>query len=376
MKVLMRKKNVVLSVLNGSLVDLPSPSSLSYLWNFGSLLGIFLMMQILTGLFLGMHFSSDVSISFSSVVHICRDVNNGWFIRILHSNGASMFFMLLYIHMGRGIYYGSYRFKNTWFSGALIFLISMAVAFLGYVLPWGQMSFWAATVITNLVSVIPYVGVSVVEWLWGGFAVGNPTLTRFFVFHFVLPFVILFMVILHLLFLHETGSNNSLGLSSNMDSVEFHPYYSFKDLYGFVLAILLLLLNCLLIPYIFMDSENFIPSNPLVTPIHIQPEWYFLFAYAILRSVPNKIGGVVALLMSVMVLFLFPLVLNHRVRSVMYYPSVKFLYWVMVFNWFLLMWIGACVVEEPFFSIGQVCSINYFVIFFLMVFGNYLQDKF
>nr|QII41611.1 cytochrome b [Argyroneta aquatica] len=357
-----RKSNNIVSIINGSLIDLPSPSSLSYFWNFGSLLGIFLFSQILSGLFLSFHFSGDASISFYSIIYMTRDVNYGWLLRVLHANGASMFFLLMYIHIGRGLYYGSYRNLKVWLSGVTLLLLSMATAFLGYVLPWGQMSFWAATVITNLLSAIPYIGTVLVEWIWGGFAVGNPTLIRFFAFHFVLPFIVLFMVLLHLLFLHELGSGNPLGLSGN-DKLVFHPYYSVSDIYGLVMFFLGFMLVCLLFPYIFMDVENFIQSNPLITPTHIQPEWYFLFAYTILRSVPSKIGGVVALMMSVIVLYFLPLILVHRFKSSFFYIVLKNLFWVFVVNWILLTWIGACEVEVPYSNLGVIFSLVYFIMY-------------
>nr|YP_026102.1 cytochrome b [Habronattus oregonensis]AAT02491.1 cytochrome b [Habronattus oregonensis] len=361
----LRKEDKLLKIASNSLVDLPSPSSLSYFWNFGSLLGVFLMVQILSGLFLAFHFSGDVNLSFDSIIHVMRDVNYGWMLRIVHANGASMFFLLMYIHVGRGLYYGSYRFNKTWLSGVTILLLSMATAFLGYVLPWGQMSFWAATVITNLLSAIPYVGVMMVEWIWGGFAVGNPTLTRFFAFHFILPFIILFMVILHLFFLHETGSNNPVGVSSDCDSVSFHPYYSVKDIYGFSVFFIFFMMICMMSPYIFMDVENFISSDPLVTPVHIQPEWYFLFAYTILRSIPSKIGGVIALVMSVMILYTLPFYLDHKFRSTYFYHLMKYIFWIFVVNWLLLTWIGACVVEMPYMFMGMVFSFIYFMMFFV-----------
>nr|YP_009072500.1 cytochrome b [Oxyopes sertatus]AIP86904.1 cytochrome b [Oxyopes sertatus] len=361
----LRKENKLLMIMNNSLVDLPSPSSLSYFWNFGSLLGVFLMVQILSGLFLSFHFSGDVNLSFFSIIHMMRDVNYGWLLRAIHANGASMFFLLMYIHIGRGLYYGSYRFEKVWLSGVSILLLSMATAFLGYVLPWGQMSFWAATVITNLLSAIPYVGVLLVEWIWGGFSVGNPTLTRFFAFHFILPFVILFFVILHLFFLHEKGSSNPLGLMGSSDKIMFHPYYVFKDIFGFSFFFMFFMVICLLYPYIFMDVENFISSNPLVTPVHIQPEWYFLFAYTILRSVPSKIGGVVALVMSVLVLYFLPFFLKHRFRSTFFYFLMKFLFWIFFVNWVLLTWIGACVVEIPYMTLGMIFSVIYYMMYIM-----------
>nr|YP_009562244.1 cytochrome b [Cheliceroides longipalpis]QAU56490.1 cytochrome b [Cheliceroides longipalpis] len=372
----LRKDDKLMKIISNSLVDLPSPSSLSYFWNFGSLLGIFLGVQILSGLFLSFHFSGEVNLSFDSIIHMMRDMNYGWLLRVIHANGASMFFLLMYIHMGRGMYYSSYRYKKTWLSGVTIFLLAMATAFLGYVLPWGQMSFWAATVITNLLSAIPYIGTLMVEWVWGGFAVGNPTLIRFFAFHFILPFIIMFMVILHLFFLHETGSSNSIGMMSDCDKVYFHPYYSIKDMYGFGLFFMFFMLICMMMPYIFMDVENFISSDPLVTPVHIQPEWYFLFAYTILRSVPSKIGGVVALLMSVIILYFFPLLLNQKFRSSYFYNIIKYMFWIFVVNWLLLTWIGACVVEIPFSILGMLFSINYFLIFIVIWMFYEIQDLF
>lgn len=370
----LRKKDNLINIIRNSLVDLPSPSSLRYFWNFGSLLGIFLIVQILSGLFLSFHFRGNVFLSFDSIIHIMRDVNFGWLLRVIHANGARIFFLLIYIHVGRGLYYGSYRFRRTWLRGTTILLLSIATAFLGYVLPWGQISFWAATVITNLLSTIPYIGVIIVEWIWGGFAVGNPTLTRFFAFHFILPFVILFIVILHLLFLHETGSSNPIGVRRNCDKVFFHPYFIIKDVYGFSLFFIFFMIICIFRPYIFMDVENFISSDPLVTPVHIQPEWYFLFAYTILRSIPRKIGGVVALIISVIVLYFIPFFLNHKFRRTFFYHIIKYLFWIFVINWLLLTWIGACVVELPYIAIGIVFSFIYFVIFVLFWLIYIFQD--
>lgn len=366
----------MISIISGSLVDLPSPARLRYFWNFGSLLGVFLGIQILSGLFLAFHFRGDVNLSFDSVIHIIRDVNYGWFLRVIHANGARIFFLLMYIHIGRGLYYGSYRFEKTWLRGVTILLLSMAAAFLGYVLPWGQISFWAATVITNLLSAVPYVGVIIVEWVWGGFAVGNPTLTRFFAFHFILPFVILFMVILHLFFLHETGSGNPTGIGRDCDRVSFHPYYRIKDIYGFGIFFIFFIMICIMSPYIFMDVENFISSDPLVTPVHIQPEWYFLFAYTILRSIPSKIGGVVALVISVVVLYFIPFFLNHKFRRNNFYNIMKYLFWIFVVNWLLLTWIGACVVEIPYRGLGMIFSFIYFIIFLIFWVIYKVQDLF
>nr|ACA62667.1 cytochrome b [Calisoga longitarsis] len=374
MKEVIRSSDMVLNMMSDFLIDLPLPSSISYAWNFGSLLGLYLVVQIVTGLFLSLHFSGEVLVSFSSVIHIMRDVNSGWFIRVVHSNGASMFFLFLYLHVGRGIYYGSYVFMKVWMSGVSILLLSMATAFLGYVLPWGQMSFWAATVITNLLSAIPYVGVTLVEWVWGGFAVSNPTLIRFFSFHFILPFVILVVVVGHLVFLHETGSSNPVGGDVVEDSIPFHPMFSFSDIVGMIMAIFVLIIVSLLYPYVFMDGENFIPSNPLVTPVHIQPEWYFLFAYTILRSNASKMGGVVALFMSVFILYFFPLVYKKVLQSSSYYVIGSVVYWILVVTWVLLTWIGAREVEEPFSMLGGLLSVMYFFLFFVLWLVYKVQD--
>nr|YP_010041669.1 cytochrome b [Scincella reevesii]QPB14677.1 cytochrome b [Scincella reevesii] len=363
----LRKTHPVLKIVNNSFIDLPSPSNISAWWNFGSLLGICLIMQVLTGLFLAMHYTADISSAFSSVAHICRDVQYGWLIRNLHANGASMFFICIYLHIGRGLYYGSYMYKETWNIGVVLLLLVMATAFVGYVLPWGQMSFWGATVITNLLSAIPYIGLNLVEWIWGGFSVDNATLTRFFTFHFLLPFVIMGASMLHLLFLHETGSNNPTGLSSNTDKIPFHPYYSYKDLLGGTLFILLLLLLALFSPNLLGDPDNFTPANPLVTPPHIKPEWYFLFAYAILRSIPNKLGGVLALLFSILILILVPMLHTSKQRGNMFRPITQALFWTLVSNIIILTWIGGQPVEHPFIIIGQIASTTYFIIFLIFM---------
>nr|AIG53351.1 cytochrome b [Ctenotus schomburgkii] len=363
----LRKTHPILKIVNNSFIDLPSPSNISAWWNFGSLLGLCLILQVLTGLFLAMHYTADISSAFSSVAHICRDVQYGWLIRNLHANGASMFFICLYLHIGRGLYYGSYMFKETWNIGVILLLLVMATAFVGYVLPWGQMSFWGATVITNLLSAIPYIGTSLVEWIWGGFSVDNATLTRFFTFHFLLPFAIMGASMLHLLFLHETGSNNPIGLASNTDKIPFHPYYSYKDLLGATLFILLLLSLALFSPNLLGDPENFTPANPLVTPPHIKPEWYFLFAYAILRSIPNKLGGVLALLFSILILMLAPMLHTSKQRGNAFRPFSQILFWTLVSNIIILTWIGGQPVEDPFIIIGQIASTTYFIIFLILM---------
>nr|YP_010564778.1 cytochrome b [Volucella trifasciata]UZA61181.1 cytochrome b [Volucella trifasciata] len=361
----MRINHPMLKIANNALVDLPSPINISSWWNFGSLLGICLMIQILTGLFLAMHYTADIEMAFNSVNHICRNVNNGWLLRTLHANGASFFFICIYLHVGRGMYYGSYLFTLTWLSGTIILFLVMATAFMGYVLPWGQMSFWGATVITNLLSAIPYLGTDLVQWIWGGFAVDNATLTRFFTFHFILPFIVLAMVMIHLLFLHQTGSNNPMGLNSNLDKIPFHPYFSYKDITGFLVMMMLLTILTLWNPYMLGDPDNFIPANPLVTPIHIQPEWYFLFAYAILRSIPNKLGGVIALVMSIAILMIMPFYNLSKFRGIEFYPINQVLFWFMVMIVILLTWIGARPVEDPYIIIGQILTIIYFMYYMI-----------
>nr|YP_009294827.1 cytochrome b [Parapoynx crisonalis]AMT85324.1 cytochrome b [Parapoynx crisonalis] len=355
-----RKTHPLIKIINGSLIDLPSPSNISSLWNFGSLLALCLIIQIMTGLFLTMYYTANIELAFYSVNYINRNVNYGWMIRTLHANGASFFFICIYIHIGRGIYYESFNLKYTWMVGVLILFLLMATAFMGYVLPWGQMSFWGATVITNLLSAIPYLGNMLVNWIWGGFAIDNATLTRFYTFHFILPFIILMMTMIHLLFLHQTGSNNPLGINSNLDKIPFHPFFTYKDLIGFILILFMLILITLANPYLLGDPDNFIPANPLVTPIHIQPEWYFLFAYAILRSIPNKLGGVIALVMSIMILMILPLTFNKNMQGIQFYPINQLMFWIMFFTVILLTWIGARPVENPYIITGQILTIIYF----------------
>nr|YP_009935555.1 cytochrome b [Prosopocoilus astacoides]QNS37134.1 cytochrome b [Prosopocoilus astacoides]UTM10025.1 cytochrome b [Prosopocoilus astacoides castaneus] len=375
MKTPFRKISPVTKIINNALIDLPSPSNISAWWNFGSLLGLCLGIQIITGIFLSMHYTANIDMAFNSVIHISRDVNYGWLLRTIHANGASFFFICLYLHVGRGLYYGSYTLELTWTVGVLILFCVMAAAFLGYVLPWGQMSFWGATVITNLLSAIPYLGTTIVQWLWGGFAVDNATLTRFFALHFLLPFIVLALVMIHLLFLHQTGSNNPLGTNSNLDKIPFHPYYSYKDIFGFIIMTMMLTLLVLGNPNLLGDPENFIPANPLVTPVHIQPEWYFLFAYAILRSIPNKLGGVIALLMSIAILLIIPFMNKKSMQSTQFYPINKILFWMFVAIMGLLTWIGARPVEDPYILTGQILTILYFIYFIINPIIHMIWDK-
>nr|WEF74859.1 cytochrome b [Papilio xuthus] len=371
----LRKTHPLLKIINNSLIDLPSPSNISSWWNFGSLLALCLIIQIMTGLFLTMYYTANIELAFYSVNYICRNVNYGWLIRTLHANGASFFFICIYLHIGRGIYYESFNLKYTWMVGIIILFMLMATAFMGYVLPWGQMSFWGATVITNLLSAIPYLGSMLVNWIWGGFAIDNATLTRFYSFHFLLPFIILMLTMIHLLFLHQTGSNNPLGMNSNLDKIPFHPFFTFKDLIGFILLLFMLSLLTLSNPYLLGDPDNFTPANPLVTPIHIQPEWYFLFAYAILRSIPNKLGGVIALMMSILILIILPLTFNKKIQGIQFYPMNQILFWIMITTIMLLTWAGARPVEEPYIITSQLLTFLYFSYFIINPIINKYWDN-
>nr|YP_010963547.1 cytochrome b [Antialcidas trifoliaceus]WKZ08030.1 cytochrome b [Antialcidas trifoliaceus] len=361
----MMKSSKIISILANSLVYLPTPMNLSNWWNFGSILGMCLMIQLISGIMLSMHYTANIEMAFNSVSHIMRDVNYGWLIRTIHANGASLFFMCMFMHIGRGMYYSSYKMFNTWASGVLILLLTMAAAFLGYVLPWGQMSFWGATVITNLLSAIPYLGGMLVNWIWGGFAVSNPTLSRFFSLHFILPFIIMMMVIIHLFMLHATGSSNPIGLNSKIDKIPFHPYYSIKDLMGMSITLMIMFMLNMMEPFMLSDPDNFTPADPMVTPVHIQPEWYFLFAYAILRSIPNKLGGVLALFMSIIILMVMPMSMNMKFKGLNFYPMSQVYYWMFISNFILLTWIGSQPVELPFTTTGVMLTLMYFSYFIL-----------
>lgn len=368
------KTHPLLKIINNALADLPTPTNIRNWWNFGSLLGVCLIIQILSGIFLAIHYCPNIDLAFNSVNHICRDVNYGWLLRTIHANGASIFFICIYLHIGRGIYYRSYKFIYTWLVGVLILFLTIATAFIGYVLPWGQISFWGATVITNLISAIPYIGNELVQWIWGGFAVDNATLNRFFTFHFLLPFIITAIVIIHLIFLHQTGSNNPIGLNRNIDKIPFHPYFTIKDLIGFIIIIIILIIITLKEPYTLGDPDNFTPANPLVTPIHIQPEWYFLFAYAILRSIPNKLGGVIALILSIAILFIMPLY-KSNFRGIQFYPINQIIFWRIVRIIIILTWIGARPVEDPYILIGQILTILYFIYYIIIPITTKLWEK-
>lgn len=372
----LRKTNPIFKIINYSIVDLPAPINISAWWNFGVILGICLIIQLITGIFLSIHYNASIETAFNRVRHIIRNVNYGWLLRSLHSNGASIFFICLYLHTGRGIYYGSYKYIKTWIVGVIIILITMATAFLGYVLPWGQISFWGATVITNLLSAFPYIGRTLVNWLWGGFAVDNATLSRFFRLHFLIPFIITIIVIIHIFFLHTTGSNNPIGIKSDLDKIPFHPYFSIKDLIGLIITFNVLLILNLREPFMLSDPDNFIKANPIVTPIHIQPEWYFLFAYAILRSIPNKLGGVIALFISILILIILPFSIKIKFKGISFYPITQINFWLFLILVILLTWIGARPVESPYILIGIILTVLYFNYFIIDPILVKMWDKF
>lgn len=362
-------KNYLMSLLNNHIVAYPTPINLSYAWSFGSLAGICLIIQILTGIFLAMHYTPHIELAFSSVEHIMRDVNNGWLIRYMHANGASMFFIVVYCHIFRGLYYGSYIKPRQllWCSGVLIFLLMMATAFMGYVLPWGQMSFWGATVITNLVSAIPIVGETITKWLWGGFNVDNATLNRFFSLHFLLPFLLAGLSIVHLALLHKVGSNNPLGTDSYVDKISFYPYFVVKDIFAFFIFLFLFCIFLFYFPNSLGHPDNYIPANPVVTPVHIVPEWYFLPYYAILRSIPDKLSGVLAMAGSIIILFLIPFINTSEVRSTDFRPIFKIFYWLLVIDFAILGWIGQKPVTDIFIIMGQLGTSFYFLFFLFII---------
>nr|YP_010394738.1 apocytochrome b [Phytophthora tubulina]DAZ89175.1 TPA_asm: apocytochrome b [Phytophthora tubulina] len=362
-------KKSLFAVINNHLIDYPTPVNLNYFFGFGSLAGIMLVVQILTGIFLAMHYTPHIDFAFNSVEHIMRDVNNGWLIRYTHANGASFFFIVIYVHIFRGLYYGSYITprESLWCSGVIIFILMMATAFMGYVLPWGQMSFWGATVITNLFSAIPLIGKDIVDWLWGGFALDNPTLNRFFSLHFTFPFVIVGAVLIHLILLHEVGSNNPLGITLKTENISFYPYFYTKDLFGLMLLFLVFFIFIFYYPNTLGHPDNYIEANPMKTPLHIVPEWYFLPFYAILRSIPNKIGGVIAMFGSLIILLTIPFSNSSEIRSTAFRPIFKVCYWLLIVAFLLLGWVGQCPVEYPYTEIGIISMIYYFLFFIIII---------
>jgi ubiquinol-cytochrome c reductase cytochrome b subunit len=362
-------KDYILSIVDNHIIDYPTPINISYAWSFGALAGICLVVQIVTGIFLAMHYTPHIDLAFSSVEHIMRDVNNGWLIRYMHANGASMFFIVVYSHIFRGLYYGSYMAPREllWCSGVIIFLLMMATAFLGYVLPWGQMSFWGATVITNLFSAIPLAGPAIVEWLWGGFSIDNATLNRFFSLHFILPFAIAGLVIAHIALLHRDGSNNPLGIDSKTDSIPFYPYAYVKDLFSLIVFIVFFSVFLFFFPNLLGHPDNYIPADPMSTPAHIVPEWYFLPFYAILRSIPDKLGGVAAMGGAIVILLFLPFINTSEVRSATFRPIYRKLFWFIFADFLLLGWIGQEIVETPFVEIGQLATVFYFFYFLVLI---------
>ena len=362
-------KNYLTAFLDNHLIHYPTPINLTYAWSFGSSAGICLIIQILSGIFLAMHYTPHIDLAFSSVEHIMRSVNNGWLIRYTHANGASLFFVVVYCHIFRGLYYGSYMHPRQllWCSGVLIFILMMATAFMGYVLPWGQMSFWGATVITSLFTAIPVVGQTIVDWLWGGFTVNNATLNRFFSLHFFLPFIIAGVSVIHLALLHKDGSNNPLGVDGTVDKIPFYPYFFVKDLFAFFVFLLLFAFFVFFYPNAMGHPDNYIPADPMHTPAHIVPEWYFLPFYAILRSIPDKLGGVAAMGGALVILFLIPFTNTSEIRSTTFRPFFKICYWLLVADFLILGWVGQKPVKDIYVFVGQVGTVYYFLFFLVLI---------
>lgn len=362
-------ENYLFSIVSSHLISYPSPITLTYAWSFGSLAGICLIIQMLSGIFLAMHYTPHIDLAFNSVEYIMRDVNNGWLIRYIHANGASMFFIVVYAHICRGLYYGSYMEPRQllWCSGVIIFLLMMGTAFTGYVLPWGQMSFWGATVITNMVTVIPIAGKALVQWLWGGYTVSNPTLNRFFSIHFTLPFIIAGLSLIHLALLHKDGSNNPIGSDSGVDDIPFYPYFVSKDIFAFSCFLVVFATFVFYFPNYLNHPDNCIPADPLETPAHVVPEWYFLPYYAILRSIPHKAGGIIAMLGSILVLFAIPFTNTSDIRNTTYRPIFKFFFWLFVADFAILMWVGQKPVQDAFTLVGQYATFYYFFFFIFLI---------
>ena len=361
----------IFTFMHHEMHEYPTPKNLNYWWNFGSLAGIVLVIMIMSGIVLAMHYTAHVDHAFQSVERIMRDVNYGWLVRYIHANGASFFFIVVYIHIFRGLYYGSYKAPREllWMLGVVILILMMATAFMGYVLPWGQMSFWGATVITNLFSAIPVVGDSIVTLLWGGFSVDNPTLNRFFALHYLLPFVIVGVVVLHIVALHRFGSNNPLGIDvrGKQDTISFHPYYTVKDAFGLGVFLILLSAVVFFLPNSMGHPDNYIPANPMVTPAHIVPEWYFLPFYAILRAVPDKLFGVLAMFAAIGVLFILPWLDRSPVRSATFRPIYKIMFWVFLVDCVALTWLGAKPAEGIYVVLSRLCTVYYFFHFIILL---------
>ena len=354
-------------------VNFPAPINLNYFWNFGSILVLILLIQVISGIFLSLNYSSNSLLSFDSVINIMKNINEGFYIRLFHIIGSSLFFLFIYLHLLKGLYYYSFKKEYVWMVGVVILLISMMISFIGYVLPWGQMSLWGATVITNLITAIPYIGIKIVYWIWGGFSVGPSTLSRFFSFHFLFTFLLILLIIIHILLLHNVGSNNSLGINIIYNKKNFHPYYLIKDILGFFLLFIIFFTLILFYPYLISDPENFIPANSLVTPVHIMPEWYFLFAYAILRCIPNKLGGVLGLLLSILILFTLILNKNSKINKLKFFPILNFFFYFFLINFILLFFMGYKVVDFPYNLISIISTIYYFFNYVLIVpVSNYI----
>nr|DBA43700.1 TPA_asm: CYTB [Bombus nevadensis] len=358
-----------------SFINLPTPININYLWNFGSILGMFLFIQIISGFILSMHYCPNIDIAFSSISNIMKDMNSGWLFRLIHMNGASFYFIFMYFHIARNMFYYSFKLLHVWLIGVSILFISMATAFLGYVLPWGQMSFWGAMVITNLISAIPYIGQFIVEWIWGGFSINNDTLNRFYSLHFILPFMILLMVFIHLMILHITGSSNPLHSKINIYKINFHPYFTIKDLITIIMILILFMFINMQIPYILGDPDNFKMANPMITPIHIKPEWYFLFAYSILRSIPSKLGGVMMLFLSIFILFIIPSFNSNKMKNNKFYFMNKFLYWWFINIFIMLTWLGSQMIDYPYTNMNIMFTILYFIYMLYSFFINKMWDK-
>ena len=362
-------KNYILNLIDSHIIHYASPITLTYAWSFGSLAGLCLVIQMLSGIFLAMHYSPHIDLAFSSVEYIMRDINNGWLIRYMHANGASMFFIVVYLHIGRGLYYGSYMCPRQilWCSGVIILLLMMGTAFTGYVLPWGQMSFWGATVITNMVTAVPVAGKHIVQWLWGGYTVSNPTLNRFFSIHFVLPFIIAGLTIVHLALLHKEGSNNPIGFDSGIDDIVFYPYFLVKDVFAFSCFLIFFTTFVFYFPNILNHFDNYIPANPLETPAHVVPEWYFLPYYAILRSIPHKTGGIIAMVGAILVLLIIPFTNTSELRNTTYRPVFKICFWLFIIDFIVLTWVGQKPVRDNFIFLGQIATFYYFLFFLFLI---------